>query len=282
MKNVLYITDLDGTLLNSSAQLSEYSQNKLCELIASGVQFTVASLRSAVSIATLFQHVPLKLPVIEMNGAFVTDCKQNKKLISSTMDTHTKQEILQMILQHGLCPIMQCYSRERDLLFFGEKPNSATSWYRSELKYIGDVRVQHKMQFADCYSMDWVSITVVDTHAKLASLKEQIDTTFTQTHTSITESAQTPGFDWFTVNAPGANKGQGLTALKQHLGYQSYYTVAFGDQPIDIPMLEAAQEAVAPENAHPTVLAATQTHIGSNDTDAVVDFINWHYTRFEA
>ena len=45
----LYVTDLDGTLLNSNTQISEYSINTINRLVEQGMLFTYATARSLVS-----------------------------------------------------------------------------------------------------------------------------------------------------------------------------------------------------------------------------------------
>jgi hydroxymethylpyrimidine pyrophosphatase-like HAD family hydrolase len=43
----LCISDLDGTLLNKNAELSEYTADALNDLIAKGLRFSVATARTA-------------------------------------------------------------------------------------------------------------------------------------------------------------------------------------------------------------------------------------------
>ena len=47
--HTLYVTDLDGTLLNSSDKISQYSIEIINGLVAKGMQFTYATARSLVS-----------------------------------------------------------------------------------------------------------------------------------------------------------------------------------------------------------------------------------------
>ena len=77
----VYISDLDGTLLRGDATLSDYSYTVLCRLIDAGLKFTVASARSVVSMRPMLRGLELPLPVIEFNGAFVTDLGSDRKLV---------------------------------------------------------------------------------------------------------------------------------------------------------------------------------------------------------
>ncbi len=50
----LYISDMDGTLLNDGGKVSRRSVEIINELIKNGMLFTVATARSAMSAAELF------------------------------------------------------------------------------------------------------------------------------------------------------------------------------------------------------------------------------------
>lgn len=69
----LFITDLDGTLLNSKAEVSEYTVNALNRLIGRGMNFTAATARSLASAHKILGGINLKLPIILMNGVLIYD-----------------------------------------------------------------------------------------------------------------------------------------------------------------------------------------------------------------
>ena len=74
----LFVTDLDGTLLNSNKEVSEYSVEGLNELIDRGVNFTVATARTPATVVELLEKVNLKLPVALMNGVLIYDIKEER------------------------------------------------------------------------------------------------------------------------------------------------------------------------------------------------------------
>ena len=78
----LYITDLDGTLLNQNASISPYSEQVIKKIIKQGIHFTIATGRSPIRIFSILQNIPLKLPVILMNGAAIYDI-ENQKCLST-------------------------------------------------------------------------------------------------------------------------------------------------------------------------------------------------------
>ena len=86
MSNTIYISDLDGTLLTKNAVLSDFSKNKLQELLEDGLLFTVASARSVVSMAVALHGLKLPLPIVEFNGAFISDLESGRHEIINSIE----------------------------------------------------------------------------------------------------------------------------------------------------------------------------------------------------
>ncbi|MEH1799195.1 MAG: HAD hydrolase family protein [Nostoc sp.] len=59
--NILYVSDLDGTLLGDNTILSSFSKKILDELLHQGLQFTVASARSVVSMQVILKDLNLDI-----------------------------------------------------------------------------------------------------------------------------------------------------------------------------------------------------------------------------
>lgn len=68
---------------------------------------------------------------------------------------------------------------------------------------------------------------------------------------------------------PGLTKATGLTVAAGRLGVLDAPTIAFGDMPNDIPMLDWASHAVAMGNAHPATKAVAHEVTASNDDDGI-------------
>ena len=69
-KKTLYISDLDGTLLNSQSQVSAASRDMLNRLIAdNGINFSIATARTPATVVQLMHGIDSRLPYIVMTGA---------------------------------------------------------------------------------------------------------------------------------------------------------------------------------------------------------------------
>jgi hydroxymethylpyrimidine pyrophosphatase-like HAD family hydrolase len=93
----LYVSDLDGTLLRNDTTLSEFSRRELCAMIEEGIQITVASARSVISMKPILGMIPFRLPVVEGNGSYVSDYETGRHLAIHAMDTELALEALSLM-----------------------------------------------------------------------------------------------------------------------------------------------------------------------------------------
>ena len=77
---------------------------------------------------------------------------------------------------------------------------------------------------------------------------------------------------WMLMN-PKANKRDALNTLCQHFAITTEQTVTFGDDLVDIGMMQVSGHAIAVANANPQVLAIADEICPSNDDDGVAQWI---------
>jgi hypothetical protein len=110
MKDHIFISDLDGTLLRRDARLSPRGRDLLAHSLDAGIAFTVASARSVASIATILNGLRLPLPVIEFNGAFIRDLEtgrhpRNRAGIARVPGFFYRSSSREAALQAGFSPL---------------------------------------------------------------------------------------------------------------------------------------------------------------------------------
>ena len=69
---VLYVSDLDGTLLNMNQEVDLYTLEKLNKLINDGLNFTISTGRGG-SAKKILENINFKLPVMVLNGTLNYD-----------------------------------------------------------------------------------------------------------------------------------------------------------------------------------------------------------------
>lgn len=72
-KNTLYVSDLDGTLLNHEAKISLYTKNTINSLINKGLNFSVATARALDPTLKMLDGMKLSIPIILLNGVLIYD-----------------------------------------------------------------------------------------------------------------------------------------------------------------------------------------------------------------
>ena len=114
----IYISDLDGTLLRDDATISEYSKNTLIELLEAGVNLTIASARSRYSTQPILGEIPFRLPVVEINGALVSDYISGEHIFINNIDAQIVPKIYSAILAHDCLPFVTTYNGREDCLYY--------------------------------------------------------------------------------------------------------------------------------------------------------------------
>ena len=100
--NNLYISDLDGTLLQPNVELSGRTVRILNELIEQGVHFTVATARSIASVRPILRDVSIQLPIILMNGVCIYDLAKSEYLKVETFSKESTELLMSIISNHKL------------------------------------------------------------------------------------------------------------------------------------------------------------------------------------
>ena len=72
----LYITDLDGTLLDANSQVSAEAVEVLNPMLDDGLLFTVATARTPATVVPMLSQLHTRLPFIVLNGAATWDSQK--------------------------------------------------------------------------------------------------------------------------------------------------------------------------------------------------------------
>jgi hydroxymethylpyrimidine pyrophosphatase-like HAD family hydrolase len=91
--DTIYISDLDGTLLRNDVSLSDYSRENLKLLLKKGAKFTVASARRVSGIRKMLGDLPITLPIINFNGAFLSDYRTGKHQVINALSPYVAMEL---------------------------------------------------------------------------------------------------------------------------------------------------------------------------------------------
>ena len=271
---MLYISDLDGTLLDSKAQLSPYSAEKLNSLIENGIHFTVASARSIVAMIKILKGVKLKLPVIEFNGAFLSDFKSGRHLVINDIKPDICLEIYNCLTASHILPFISTFSGTEDCLYYSKLVNGGQEWYYNSRVTQKDERLRHLHDLSCSLSDRIVCFTLIDTKEVLTEVRDKLQERYGEDiQMYLSRNIYTPEWFWLTIHSEKAVKSKAIVDFKNRFGYSSHRLTVFGDDVNDISMFRIADRSVAVSNADEEVKQHADVVIGPNTKDSVVDFI---------
>ncbi|MBI5093785.1 MAG: HAD-IIB family hydrolase [Candidatus Hydrogenedentes bacterium] len=274
----LYVSDLDGTLLRNDATVSEFSCRHLNELINRGMQFTVASARSVVSMGYVLRGVRIALPVIEFNGAFISDLQTGYHHVVNSIARDTVDELYGLILRQGMRPFVSCVDdTQDDLLFYDEAINEGMQRHVDEKLRMADRRLRRTDALHETLLYRVVCLTVMDRRGPLeALLAEIVQTCRGSIEPHLFENPYQAGWYWLTLHDTKATKDQAIRALAENFGIAASQLTVFGDHMNDLGMFRIASHAVAVGNAKEELKQHATCVIGTNEEDSVVRYLVEH------
>lgn len=265
----LFVSDLDGTLLNSDAMISGFTLNNLNGLIEKGVQFALATSRSMSSAKGIIDGLKLKLPSIMMNGVFVVDTNSNQPQKINYIQPTAAQKVIDAFVQIGRPPFVYTYDGGIDVQYI-----TTTSEYESVFVQERVNKYQSFVKVSDFTVNDKIIyINSLDKAHNLDPVVSYLDKIDGISYAYYPDS-YSDGFYFIEVFAQNAGKWNGIEYLKQTYGFDR--VVAFGDNLNDLEMLQNADVAAVVKNGHPKALEIADVIIDSNDSDGVCKYILEH------
>lgn len=109
MEKTLYVTDLDGTLLNKNDRINPKSIKIINDLVEKGMLFTYATARSLVSASVVTEGLSTNIPVIAYNGAFIFHPKSAEILSQEDFSQEEMNYAEKTIRTNGIYPLVYSF-----------------------------------------------------------------------------------------------------------------------------------------------------------------------------
>ena len=265
---ILYVSDLDGTLMRSDIKISDFSVQTINGLIEQGLSFTYATARSIESARTITGGLKIKLPVITRNGAVLADNNTGKHLEKAVF---TESEIR---LLKDLIPELPVYGFVS--CFLGEKMIKTYSGNEHSVGLDG---------YIDYYKDDPAMVKADDLegmfigqpgYVTLVGDKEEIEPIYEKVRQykgweSMFQKDTYRDEFWLEICPQNCTKAKTILKLKREYGFDK--VVVFGDSLNDMAMFKIADESYAVENAIDELKAIATDVIGNNNEDSVAKFL---------
>ena len=267
-EKILFVSDLDGTLMRSDLTISDFTVKTINRLVEQGISFTYATARSIVSARTITSDLKLNLPVITRNGAVLAD-NNTGGILEKALFTIDEVSLLKSMLQElPKAGFVSCY--------FGD----------DMIKTFADTNHTVGLQgYLDYYKDDPATVIVPDLsgmfrgepgYVTMIGEKEEIEPVYKR-------ASEYKGWEcifqkdiyrdeyWLEICPQNCTKAKSILKLKEEYGFDRL--VVFGDSVNDLPMFKIADESYAVSNAIVELKAQATKVIGSNEEDAVAKFL---------
>lgn len=261
----LYLTDLDGTLLNRESTLSKRSSDIINTFIKKGGLFSYATARSFNSSSKVTTGLDIVLPVIVYNGGFIYDTIQ-KKFVHKTI--FNKSEILKLIeitRKSGLTPLVYTLINNEEKILWNNSSVLSNGFKYYLSNRVNDKRLTPVDSLEKSFSGDIFYMTFIENYNDLypvyANIKNDIDFNIVFQQEIYRQEY------WCEIMPKTASKANAALKLKNLLDCDEL--IVFGDSLNDIPMFKIADKSFSVKNANDKLKQISTDVIGYNYDDSV-------------
>ena len=240
---ILYVSDLDGTLLNGDQKVDRYVIEELNELINGGVNFTISTGRGG-SVREILKDIFIEFPVMILNGALSYDFSERKYVDAKVIPNDKAIEIIRNLNN------FEFKKFEIQTIIDDNLSRFAVSDWNTE---------------SDCLALNFM--TSKEKMKDVSKILEELKGVNFFIHKKVYSNDE-----WFCDITPkNVSKASSLKVFKKKYGFDK--VIAFGDSENDLPLAEIADEFYAVANATDIVKRNATGIIESCSDYGVVKFI---------
>ena len=268
MKKTLYVTDLDGTLLNRQDRVSPFSIRTINGLVEKGMLFTYATARSLVSASKVTEGLSTNIPIIAYNGTFIIQPSSGAVLSRETFSEEERRFVREILDRHRISPLVYA-------LIGGVEKVSRIPRYENDgiRRYLSQRPGDRRFRSVDgenaLYEGDAFYYTCIGEKDELQPVFD-VFSKDARYRCTMQQELYRPEY-WCEIMPAAASKANAIRKLKDM--WDCSRIVSFGDAVNDIPMFEISDESYAVANAVDELKAIATGIIGSNEDDGVAEWL---------
>lgn len=277
----LFVTDLDGTLLNSEHKLSEFSMNAIKTAMDKGIPVCIATGRSYNDILEIISELDVKPYIISSNGASVYNT-DGEKMYSISIPKDQVREIITYLkaqnLEFEVADDEYTYITQKGLDILHqelEDVGSVDTKKREELEQnvLGLVLSQGNLKVVPDMEVLLDSIESANSVSSISAYLNKIHKAmerFTMDKRILTFSSWKYNFE---MTSSDTSKGIALKHLCEHLGIDLSDVAVIGDNYNDLSMIKIAGIKGAMGNAVENIKSMADFQAPTNDEDGAAKFL---------
>ncbi len=258
--NVILLSDMDGTLLNSQGFVSKENKEAITFFTQNGGLFGIATGRSQLNSVLFLDEIKVNTPCILYNGCGVYDFDLGQFI---TLNELSKTKLI-YFLEHCLKEFsevsIQIYCPE--MCYFISSPKQADPHV---------VAIHQPCEFTQIKTISelpWIKILFCGASEDLIALNGLMTGYGLENELNWVFSSEI----YLEYLPYGISKGSALRYMKESV-YPEYKIYAVGDYNNDIEMLQAADIGIATQNALTSLKDIADRITVTNDESAIADII---------
>lgn len=263
----LYISDLDGTLLNEHKKISIHSKNLINDAIKFGANFSIATARTPGTIVNILDGINISIPVVIMNGAAIYNIKLNNYIHYTLLDNSIIDKLVYSINKHNIKAFIYTIKDNFLYVYYDDLSLSFQLEFFNARK---DSKYKKFIKSSLPENSNVLYFTMMDYKSKIDSLYNEIKDI---PNISIAKYRDVYNDKVYILEIYDAScsKANAINYLKYK--YKFDKIICFGDNSNDIPMFEISDESYAVENSVDELKKKATKIIGSNNSDSVAKYI---------
>lgn len=267
--NALFVTDLDGTLLGNDSKVSPRSVEMLNRAISRGVSFSVATARTPATVAELLKDIDLRLPLVVMTGSALWDPATGKYLDTRFHREEDVRQLIEIYRNHNLPTFIYTMRRNKIHIYHVGPLSEAERVFIEERRNnpFKEFHIPENGESELPRNLDNVMLLFAIQPTEKAAKAYNDISSVGDINSVFYPDMFNHEVSFIEAFPHDATKAKAIKRLCTLVGKQKI--VAFGDNVNDIPMLTAADEAIAVANAVEPLKRIAHRVIGANSEDAV-------------
>lgn len=264
--DILFISSLDGTLLNDKKQLNAKTIKIINKQISRGMNFTIATAGTPAAAVDVLSSLNLNLPIICMNGSVVYDINTNTYLKYGMFDNDTTRILIEIIERGGSVPFIYVIDNNKMLVYIAKLANKAQEEFYNKGKML-----ELKKDIFEKYDFKKppVFIMLLDKHEIIKKIHDEIKLRafYPELYTASYSDSCNEGYSYLEISDKTFSEKMGAEFVKEIAMAKN--TAYFGRDTNDIPLIGYSDISFAVENAADKIKMQADKVIGSNNNDAV-------------
>ncbi|MDE5621253.1 MAG: HAD family hydrolase [Ruminococcus sp.] len=276
MKNIikrLYISDLDGTLLNNDARLSDFTVKAVNGLVEKGMRFTFATARSVYSAKPITSALNINIPYILMNGVSIYNPLNDRYIKNEYISPETSSEIIGVFRENDLKCFMYKIHNDVLIAYFTEINSQVMNSFAEVRKNNYNKPFVQCADLADHADEETVYFTVTGEYERLLPVKIGIEKIKGINHAFYRDTYT--GKYYLEIFSESASKANGIKYLRNEYGFDEI--VCFGDNLNDLTMFEESDIKIAVGNAVNELKESADFVTLPNENDGVAKWLAENY-----